>query len=77
MASPSLEREWTDACQQQAFDQGWGIFAVDGNEDDLEIQRLDETMVFDSDGDAFEYVLSLARNGDPIAILALELTPPF
>lgn len=68
---------WTEEHRQHASAQGWGVFAIDGDEDMLEIQRLDEADIFDSDEDAYAFVIDMARKDDQVALLALQLCPPF
>jgi hypothetical protein len=74
--------KWTDAHSEEADYQGWNLFAIDGNQSKLEIQKVDELEVFESDSDALEFVRAWANatdsDIDPFAIetckLALELS---
>jgi hypothetical protein len=73
---------WTKQHSEEANYQGWNVFAVEGNRHNLEIQRVDELEVFDSDQDALDFVRAWAKASpeliDAFAIetckLALEIT---
>jgi len=64
---------WNDQCQAQALAQGWGIFAIDGHQDNLAIQRNDESMLLKDDLTAIMRVMENAlEEDDPLAILAMK-----
>ncbi len=46
-----------------ATTEGWDIFAVDGDESDLQLQRVDEQNIFPSDDAAWEFVIAKAVSG--------------
>lgn len=51
------ETEWTTADSVAAADEGWGIMDADGSEQGrTQLQRVDETGVFDGDAAAMVYV---------------------
>ncbi len=76
LAVSSLRVQWTDTDQKKAFRQGWGIF--DDDTRGQEIQRLDQSDRFESDGAAEAYVCQFWRKGakaarrNPTAFKALE-----
>lgn len=53
-------RGWHDKDQLDAYEEGWGVFDVEGH---LEIQRIDETELLDSDDAARALVLGMAQQG--------------
>ena len=74
---------WTQTRKQEADSRGWGIFAIDGDQSRLAIQRLDESDLFESDEAALAHVKQTATGGDSTCQLALEIvgiqwdtTPP-
>lgn len=75
IADALIHREsvWEVADQEHAFDQGWGIFAIDGDANFQVIQRLDETGRFDNDDEAVAYVWGRADAGDALARKAIRL----
>lgn len=64
---------WTKTQKDNAYTQGWGIFAIDGNQNNLQIQRIDETEVFDSDEAALNFVIEQAKSGNTDCKYALEI----
>lgn len=64
---PANNRNWTEADQQQAFDEGWGVFDIDST-GYLEIQRLDEAEIFSSDEEARSYVYNETSTLHALAI---------
>lgn len=67
---------WTDEMDAAATAEGWSMFDYDcmGLR---EIERCDESGVFESDLDALAFVEKQAAAGDPKAVLALELDAYF
>ena len=66
---------WTEENDRISKSQGWGLFAVDGNDDDLQIMKLDEADVFRYDDEAVGFVNAMASQGDWTALMALRLDP--
>ena len=65
--------EWTDAHSVAATNEGWDIFDVNGS-GYLEIQRVDELDVFDSDEEAVRFVRHNANAGsDERYLIALTI----
>ena len=64
---------WTQTRKQEADSRGWGIFAIDGDQSRLAIQRLDESGLFESDEAALAHVKQTATGGDATCQLALEI----
>lgn len=59
--------------------EGWGIFAVDGDDTELQLQRLDESDTFRSDDEAWEFVITKAVSGSGLhqrAIAYIKQTSP-
>ncbi len=76
--------EWTDADKRAAMVEGWNLFAVDGNEDNLQIQKYDapEDVAehygiavprLENDMVAWEIVLDAAMDGSELHQRALRL----
>lgn len=65
---------WTKNQKEHAKNQGWGIFAIDGNQDNLVIQKDDEMNMFESDQEALEFVIGKAKEKDFVCALALDMT---
>lgn len=63
---------WTKEHRAKAQSEGWDLFNYDGR-GLLQIQRIDELEVFESDGAAVDFVSKKADEGDKTAQLALEL----
>lgn len=61
-------KHWTDKHQEEALKADWGVFAVDGDVNRLEIQRLDETEVFESDAEALEFIKNEFKNKDVVLL---------
>jgi regulatory protein YycI of two-component signal transduction system YycFG len=51
------EDAWRELEQSRAIEEGWGLFAVDGSEGCVAIQKIDEDGVFASDEHAVAHVL--------------------
>ncbi|MFA5152741.1 MAG: hypothetical protein WC554_09295 [Clostridia bacterium] len=64
---------WTKPQYEYAKNQGWNIFAIDGDQDNLKIQKIDEQNIFDSDEDALNFVKTKANLGDMFCLAALEI----
>ena len=64
---------WTTTEKQYSKKQGWGIFAIDGNQDCLAIQRDDEENIFESDLDATNFVIEKAKEGDVVCKIAAKM----
>jgi hypothetical protein len=65
---------WTDTEKAIAQAQGWDVFAIDGDQSRLAIQRIDELAIFESDDDAVNFVVEKANDGDRTCQVALEIT---
>lgn len=57
------ELVFTTEQENQMFSEGWGVFEVDTDQDDLQIQKLDESDVFESDQQAWAFVIEQAKQG--------------
>lgn len=57
------ELVFTTEQENQMFSEGWGVFEVDTAGDDLQIQKLDESDVFESDQQAWAFVIEQAKQG--------------
>lgn len=64
----SNKRKWTRAQSAEALQQGWDVFDVDGA---LQIQRDDESAVFQDDAQAISWVALCANAGKPLHVAAL------
>lgn len=67
---------WTPAHSLAAVRHGWDMFDYNSM-GLLEIERCDETGKFKTDQGAIDFVKLRAKDGDPTAILALELDDYF
>ena len=64
---------WTPELSGQADKQGWNLFECSGSVGgDLQLQRDDEMGVFESDEQAWKFVVTQAENKDILAITALS-----
>jgi len=63
---------WTSEHWERAESQGWNMFDYDGL-GLWQLQRSDEAGVFETDGEAIDFVREMADRGDPTARLALDL----
>ncbi len=64
--------KWTDEHSTEANYQGWNLFAIGGNPTRLEIQRVDELEVFESDEDALSFVRAWANMKGSFSTFAIE-----
>lgn len=48
------------------FSEGWGVFEVDTDENDLQIQKLDDSDEFESDQQAWAFVIEQAKQGSAL-----------
>jgi hypothetical protein len=54
--------------------EGWGIFYCQGSEDgDYQLQKIDDSGVFENDLQAISFVKNLAQQGSAIHILAMGI----
>ena len=58
--------DWTEEYQKESMSEGWGVFAVDGNVNHLEIQKVDEMEVFDSDAEVINFLKSEYESKDDV-----------
>jgi hypothetical protein len=63
---------WTNRHRRRANEEGWDLFD-NRDEDVLEIQKVDDSDVFQSDVDAIDFVWKEARFGSLFHVLALYL----
>lgn len=64
---------WTKSQKDEATAQGWNVFAIDGNQANLAIQRDDEAEIFQSDNEALQFVIVQAKSGNMTCKTALDL----
>jgi hypothetical protein len=57
---------WTKTQKEYAKKQGWGIFAIDGDQNCLAIQKDDEEDIFNSNAEAINFVIKNAELGDMV-----------
>lgn len=62
---------WTEHCDAQAKAEGWALF--EGDNQRIQIQRLDESEQLSNDGQAYQLVCQKAFKGSKIHLLALYL----
>lgn len=67
-----MNEYWTDEDQEAALEQGWGLFAIDGNPLMVVVQRYDVAEKFASDKDALSFVCQMWLAGDPLATRAVH-----
>jgi|AntDeeMinimDraft_5_1070356.scaffolds.fasta_scaffold12010_5 hypothetical protein len=46
--------------------EGWGIFSVDGDDKDLQLQKFDDSSAFQDDDAAWDFVLTKAVSGSEL-----------
>jgi hypothetical protein len=66
---------WTTEDDKKSSAEGWGLFetsSAKGGTDTLQLQRLDETMVFANDTLAWKHVAGEAANGGELHVKALR-----
>ena len=61
--------EWTTEDSNRAIAQGWGVFST-GRNRPFELQRVDESEVFQSDQAAWDFVIAALGRGDHLALRA-------
>ena len=65
---------WEAAHGQRAYDQGWGLFTtLDADHSPVELQCDDGMSIFDTDAQAWRFVLRNARAGDLACATALHV----
>lgn len=52
--------------EEIASNEGWGVFDVDGNETEFQIQKSDDAAIFETDQEAWSFVISKAFNGSAL-----------
>lgn len=57
------ELVFTTEQENQMFSEGWGVFEVDTDKSNLQIQKLDESDVFGSDQQAWAFVVEQVQKG--------------
>lgn len=71
----------TDSCRiisnpefdnSQAEKEGWGIFVLSPGDTSFQLQKCDDTSVFEDDADAWEFVVCKAEGGSAYHRAALE-----
>ena len=65
---------WDATHGQRAYDQGWGLFTtLDADHSPIELQRDDGMGIFDSDEQAWRFVVRNAQAGDLACATALHV----
>lgn len=60
------ELAFTTEQENQMFSEGWGVFEVDADKGNLQIQKLDESNVFEGDPQAWAFVIEQAKQGSAL-----------